>query len=70
MTLERLINPEEHGIVAFLYILLRDDLPAGRVEQIIEEHIEKLHKNQRAIEFSNPHLADYARELYLRLKGL
>jgi hypothetical protein len=53
------------GLVAFLYILLRDYLPAGSVEKIMVEHVEP-YLDQELI-LSNEHLEAYARELAARL---
>lgn len=50
-------------LVSFMYILLRDYLPAGEVESIFKEHIFPGVKS----EFSNSYLANYAIELASRL---
>jgi transcriptional regulator with XRE-family HTH domain len=53
---------------AFLYVLLRDHLPAGAVESIVCDHAEKI---TGAIEFSNKQLGAYAHQLARRLtKGV
>lgn len=49
---------------SFLYILLRDHLPAGTVEKIALEHCA-----HQSYSFSNPYIADYAKELCTRLVG-
>ncbi|MGH9716417.1 MAG: hypothetical protein ACRD4R_06790 [Candidatus Acidiferrales bacterium] len=54
-------------LVTFLYILLRDHLPAGDVEAIIVNHVEKF-PDRRPI-FSNPFVEEYAREIASRLDG-
>ena len=50
-------------LVAFLYDLLRDDLPAGAVERLVREG----EKYPPPYKFSNSHLEAYARELAQRL---
>lgn len=50
---------------AFLYLLLRDKLPAGAVEYLVIE-AEALGNNSPV--FSNEQLAIYAKELTSRLK--
>lgn len=52
-------------LVAFLYVMLRDHLPAGTIEQVMVEHVGKGRGKER--EYSNRHLAAYARELAVRL---
>lgn len=52
-------------LVQFLYILLRDHLPAGAVEGIMLNHVDKTAGLE--ITYSNHHLADYARELAARI---
>lgn len=52
-------------LVCFLYTLMRDDVVAGRVEELVmggESH-------PPPYKFSNPHLEAYARELAARLIG-
>lgn len=53
------------GLVTFLYVLLRDHLPAGAVEQLMRDHVVKA--EGRARTYSNQHLEAYARELAARL---
>ena len=52
-------------LTVFLYTLMRDYLPCGTIELIIRDHVEKADGKQS--EFSNPHLATYAREIAERL---
>lgn len=56
-------------LVAFLYILLRDHLPAGTVESILSLHVDKSAAMTYPVKFSNPHIEAYARELAGRLCG-
>lgn len=46
-------------LVQFLYVLLRDHLPAGAVADIVKNHT----KPETFTFYSNHHLAQYAREL-------
>jgi hypothetical protein len=55
-------------LVAFLYILLRDELPAGRIEAVLVDHVERVPPGGSSV-FSNAHLESYARELAERLAG-
>lgn len=48
-------------LVAFLYVLMRDHLPCGQVEQIIQDNI--LAQKEEKITFSNGYLANYAKNL-------
>ena len=58
---------EKDGLVSFLYILLRDHLPAGEIERIIVEHVDKAKKNGPII-YDNAYLASYAAELADRIQ--
>lgn len=51
-------------LVLFLYILMRDHLTPGYVEQIMEGHVEK----RLPASFTNGHLAQYAEHLAKRLR--
>jgi len=53
----------EDPLVNFLYILMRDYLPTGVVERIVEEHT-----YSDIASFSNGWLAEYAKDIALRLK--
>lgn len=53
-------------LVSFLYSLLRDDLPAGRIEEFVRE-IEK--SNNPEFILSNVYLGEYAEELAERILG-
>lgn len=46
---------------AFLYILMRDELVAGKVEKIMRDHVEKTVGQE--VHFCNQHLANYAEEI-------
>ena len=52
------------NLVTFLYMLMRDSLPTGEIERILEE-VEKT-KNQEVI-FTAKGLETYARELSERI---
>lgn len=52
----------------FLYTLLRDDVVAGRAEELVRD-AEKVHR-ENLPNFSNGPLADYAGELALRLSSM
>lgn len=55
-------------LTALLYILMRDDLPVGRVAEIVKDHAGKI-DDQNPGEFSNRYLEHYARELVQKLIG-
>ena len=53
----------------FLYILLRDHLPAGKVESILEWHVDVARdQTTKTIVYSNSQLFSYAKSLAKRLK--
>lgn len=55
-------------LTGFLYVLLRDHLPAGRVEEIVSSHIENpVALGTEHFQFSNKPLAEYAKELAERI---
>lgn len=54
-------------LTSFLYILMRDHLPSGVVEDIMAKHVENIGNDE--VRFSNPHLEAHARELASRLVG-
>ena len=56
----------ENKLVEFLYILLRDDITAGRMEQILRDHIEK--SRGKTSEFCNPYIHAYSVELARRIQ--
>ena len=49
-------------LVSFLYSLLRDYLPAGEVEKLVQE------TTKDTTVFTNGYLAEYAKDLAERLK--
>ncbi len=53
------------ALVAFLYVLIRDEVVPGSIERIMESHIQG--RNAPRV-YSNPHLEAYARELAGRLR--
>ena len=52
-------------LVSFLYILMRDYLPAGTVEKIMQEHV-----NEKESLFCNGFLAQYAKDVADRINEL
>jgi len=56
------------ALQCFLYLLMRDKLPTGKVEKIMEE-IRAVRAQGLAINFSAPRLAEYAAELAFELLG-
>ena len=55
-------------LATFLYILIRDHLPAGEVEGILKKHIFPDGKKFEGDEFSNGWLARYAKDISKRLR--
>lgn len=55
---------DTQSLDVFLYILLRDHLTSGEVELILE-HV--MLAKGGPVQFSNPHLAAYAKDLCERL---
>ncbi len=53
-------------LVSFLYTLMRDHLPAGVVEKILVEDVERC--AGKTIEYSNGYLASYAQDVANRLR--
>jgi hypothetical protein len=51
---------------SFLYLLLRDKLPAGEVEALVME-VEKCTDKSKVL-YSNKYIADYAKELAFRIR--
>ena len=58
-------DPIPTKLVAFLYLLMRDQMPTGDVAGILQNHIRKL--GTTAWIFSNRHLEAYAREIAAEL---
>lgn len=54
------------SLVRFLYILMRDHLPSGVVEDIMENHVEK--EKHEWTRLTNGFLAGHAYDLASRLK--
>lgn len=54
-------------LVAFLYHLMRDHLPAGVVEGIVQNHVPNPGREVTAY-FTNGYLASYAKDIAARLK--
>jgi hypothetical protein len=61
-------EPEEDLLIAFFYLLGRDELPIGRMETIMHQHIEIMWLRSERPRFSNPHLAAWARDMVRRLR--
>ncbi len=55
-------------LVAFLYVLMRDDVVPGRVEQLLRDHVECGNAGDETI-YCNPHLEALAKETAERLRG-
>lgn len=55
----------DHKLTLFFYILLRDHLPSGAIEDIMEKHVEP--HAQKDTVYSNKHMEAYAKELARRL---
>lgn len=63
------IAPSEK-LTRFLYVLLRDRLPAGAVQSIVDDYCqfpEGPHPLRPELRYTNSHLESYARELAGRL---
>jgi hypothetical protein len=57
-------------LAQFLYILMRDYLPSGAVEGIMEKYVERAlwpDQTRKAV-FSNGYLAEHAKDLAARLR--
>lgn len=54
---------DKDPLVTFLYILMRDHLPTGIVEEIVEKHT-----YHDGMTYTNGWLAEYAQDLAERLK--
>ncbi len=63
------MNPTAARLQAFLYGLLRDHLPAGKVEVLAADVERIVTPSAEPIIYSNSYLADYALELVGRLAG-
>jgi len=50
-------------LVSFLYVLMRDYLPVGIAERLVE-----MHSYEETTSFTNGYLANYAKDLATRLK--
>lgn len=60
---ENILGRERSRLREFLYLLIRDELPAGKVEQLVKT-VEVM--EGRAL-YSNAQLGEYAAQLALRL---
>jgi hypothetical protein len=56
---------DDKKLITFLYILLRDKLPSGSVEDIMEKHVEPT--ADKEVVYTNPHTEAHARWLAKRL---
>jgi hypothetical protein len=61
-------DAEDDLLIAFFYLLGRDELPLGRMETIMRQHIEIMWLRSERPRFSNPHLAAWARDMVRRLR--
>lgn len=65
---------DKDKLVLFLYVLGRDYLPLGSIQEIITNHINKAWLNKEfenpeiTIDYSNRYLADFARDIANKLK--
>lgn len=59
--------PYSEKLVAFLYILMRDELVPGTVAKILHEHVEKLDADLYIVRYTNSFLEAYAREIAEKL---
>lgn len=57
----------DRKLVALLYVLIRDHVPAGKVEAVMRDYVDPLGVDGRPL-FSNACLGSYASELAARLK--
>lgn len=53
-------------LVTFLYVLLRDHVTAGAVEEVLESHVEK---SKGVVVLSNGYVAAHAEDIAARLRG-
>lgn len=53
-------------LVGFLYVLIRDHLTPGKIEEMMENHVEV--SRGKEINFTNGWIALYARDVAARLK--
>ena len=58
-------DPAKDKLVMFLYILMREHLPSGRVERIMEEHVDEIHHIPI---YENGYLAEHAANIAGRLR--
>lgn len=58
----KVVNGPNAGLIAFLYELLRDHLPAARIEEVTRNS-----EGHTGYTLSNGHLAEYAAEVAKRL---
>ena len=56
------------GLKAFLYILLRDHVTVGQVEDVMCNHVEPMLKRGLTPRFSSDALHGYVEELTVRLR--
>lgn len=57
----------DDSLVLFLYVIMRDILTPGRVEEIMQQHVESPSREE-IVEFSNGWLAKHAMDLAERLR--
>lgn len=61
--------PNADWLTGFLYLLMRDAVPCGEVEAIVQE-LEEDDAERGLVVYTNGHLARYAHELAGRLRQL
>jgi hypothetical protein len=64
-----LVLPSNSRLVAFIYLLGRDKLPLGAIEDLVV-HLEKEKVRGTKLLFSNVELAEYAQRVVARLEKL
>jgi hypothetical protein len=62
-------NHEDHAIIRFI-VALMEWIPITVIEEIIENKIENNLERERLLDRTHHNIVAYARELYLRMKGL
>lgn len=62
------VNMDNDPLVTFLYILMRDDVPPGRIEEVLMSHVMQ-HEPDEQVQFTNGWLARYAENIATLLRG-
>lgn len=53
-------------LVAFIYLIMRDHVPPGEIEELMREHVHLI-KADENVEFSNGWMAEHAKDVARRL---